>query len=288
MASLTQVLEEARQNHVAVGHFNFSELAVLKAVTEAAIELKVPVMVGVSEGERGFVGVREAAALVKTIRDETGHEIFLNADHTHSLAKAEEAAKAGFDEIIFDASALPIEKNIAETRKAVDTIKSINPDIVVEAEIGYIGTASAILDKLPEGMSALTTADEAREFVDATHIDVLAPAVGNMHGLLQSMVRGEAHKRLNIERIGEISKATGIFMTLHGGSGTADEDFQKAIRAGMTIVHVNTEIRLAWRRGLEQTLKEHPDEVVTYKLLPGAMEAAKKVVDSRLRLFNFM
>jgi ketose-bisphosphate aldolase len=288
MKTLLQVLEEARRRQVAVGHFNFSDLVAFKAIVASARELNVPVMLGVSEGERDFVGVRQAAVLTRSVRDEYGHPIFLNADHTHSLPKAEEAARAGFDEIIFDGSALPFDENVAQTKKAVEAIKSIDPGIVVEGEIGYIGTASAVLERKPEGMSALTTPEEAKQFIDATRIDVLAPAVGNMHGLLQSMVRGETQKRLDLDRIAELSRATGMFMTLHGGSGTNDDDFRKAIRAGMVIVHVNTEIRLAWRRGVEAGLKKDPGEVAPYKILPGAFDAVKEVVTARLRLFNFM
>jgi fructose-bisphosphate aldolase, class II len=133
----------------------------------------------------------------------------------------------------------------------------------------------------------LTTPQEAKQFVDATGIDVLAPAVGNMHGLLQSMVHGETEKRLHIQRIAEIKAAARIFMTLHGGSGTHDEDFQQAIKAGMTIVHVNTELPLAWRRGLENVLQAHPEEIAPYKLLPEVVKAVSEVVRRRLRLFNF-
>src|SRR6185437_14808990 len=86
-------------------HFNISDLTAFKAIVESALEFKLPVMVGVSEGEREFIGVAESAALVKTAREQHGLPIFLNADHTHSLAKAVEAAKAGFEEVIFDASA---------------------------------------------------------------------------------------------------------------------------------------------------------------------------------------
>ncbi len=75
-------------------------------------------------------------------------------------------------------------------------------------------------------------------------------------------------------------------MTLHGGSGTNNGDFKRAIKAGITIVHINTEIRLAWRRGLEAALTKKPDAVAPYKILPGAFEAVKQVVHSRLRLFS--
>ncbi len=132
MRKLIEVLKEAQRKQTAVGHFNFSELVAFKAVVDAAHKLKVPVMVGVSEGERDFVGVRQAVALVASLREETGLEIFLNADHTHSIQRAEEAARAGFDEIIFDGSSLPMEQNVEQTKKAVAAIKSINPAIVVE------------------------------------------------------------------------------------------------------------------------------------------------------------
>jgi ketose-bisphosphate aldolase len=280
-------LQQAERDKVAVGHFNFSDIVAFNAIAATARTLNLPVMVGVSEGERAFVGVHQAAALKRSVHEEYGQPIFINADHTHSIGKAEEATKAGFDEVIFDGSALPFEENIAQTRKAVEAIKSINPAILVEGEIGWIGASSEILEKAPEGVGVLTTPEEAKQFVDATKIDVLAPAVGNMHGLLQSMVHGEAEKRLDIQRIAEIRAATGIFMTLHGGSGTRDGDFQEAIRAGMTIVHVNTELRLAWRRGLEKVLQAHPGEVAPYKLLPEVVGAVGEVVAKRLRLFNF-
>ena len=286
MISLREVLQKAEADKVAVGHFNFSELVSFNAIVAAARDRKLPVMVGVSEGEREFTGVRRAAALVKAVRDEYGYPIFLNADHTHSIANAEIAAKAGFDEIIFDGSALPLEENIKQTRKAIEAIKSINPAILVEGEIGWIGASSAVIDKVPEGVGILTTPEEAKHFVEATKVDVLAPAVGNMHGMLASMVHGNVQKRLNLERIAEIKAAAKIFMTLHGGSGTNDDDFKRAIKAGMTIVHVNTELRLAWRRGVEAGLAAEANEVAPYKILVRAVEAVKKVVGSRLDLFS--
>ena len=286
MKTLREVLQQAERDKVAIGHFNFSDLVAFNAIVAAAQDLKLPVMVGVSEGEREFTGVPQAAALVKSVRDAYDFPIFLNADHTHSLAKAEEAAKAGFDEVIFDGSSLSFEENVAQTKKAVEALKSINPGILVEGEIGWIGASSTVMDKVPEGVGTLTTPEEARQFVAAPKVDVLAPAVGNMHGLLQSMVSGEVQKRLNIERIAEIKAACGIFMTLHGGSGTNDDDFKRAIKAGMTIVHVNTELRLAWRRGIEAGLAAKPNEFSPYKILPVAVEAVEKVVSSRLKLFS--
>ena len=285
MKTLREVLGESRQNEVAVGHFNISDLAGLKAVFESARALHVPVIVGLSEGERDFMGVREAAAVVKVLRQKYDYPIFLNADHTHSLGSAEEAARAGFDSIVFDRSELPFAQNISETKRAVEALKAINPVILIEGEIGEIGTGSEIHEEAPQGLT-LTTTEEAREFVAATGIDILAPAVGNTHGLSRSMIRGEAQKHLDIDRIAEIRKATGLFMTLHGASGTNDDDLRRAIQAGISEIHINTEVRLAWRRGLETAFAKERDQVVPYKLLPAAVDAMKQAVTARLLLFN--
>lgn len=271
---------------MAVGHFNVADLVLLKAAFAAARDLKVPVMVGASEGERTFMGTRQLAALVRSLREEFDFPIFLNADHTHSLPSALEAAKAGFDAIVFDLSALPFDQNVRQTKEAVAALKAINPDILVEGEIGDIGSGSEIHEKAPDLSAGLTAPEEARRFVEATGIDILAPAVGNMHGMLKSMVQGETRKHLDIERIGRIKTAVRVFLTLHGGSGTDDQDLQKAIVAGISIVHINTELRVAWRKGLEDSLAKHPQEIVPYKIFPSVIESVKQVASSRLKLFN--
>jgi fructose-bisphosphate aldolase, class II len=286
MQTLQSVLEQAQKNGVAVGHFNVSDLVLLKAVFAAAQKLNVPVMVGVSEGEREFIGVRQIGALVRSLREEFDFPIFLNADHTHSLSKAIEAAKAGFDAIVFDLSALPFEESVRQTKEAVEALKAINPAIMVEGEIGDIGTGSEIHEKAPDLSRGLTSPEEAKQYVESTGIDILAPAVGNMHGMLKSMVHGETTKHLDIPRIAQIKQTARVLLTLHGGSATNDEDFRKAIAAGINIVHINTELRVAWRRGLEEGLAKKPDEVVPYKILPFAVESVKQVALSRLSLFN--
>jgi len=283
--SLRNALEQAIRKGVALAHFNVADLAILKGVFAAAQDLKVPVIIGVSEDERKFVGVRQISALVRSLREEFDFPIFLNADHTHSLASAVDVATAGFDAIVFDLSALPMEENIRQTKAAVEVLKGINPAILIEGEIGDIGTGSGIHDASPE-LKRMTTPEEAKHFADATGVDILAPAVGNMHGMVQSMVEGTTKKHLDITRIAQIKRAAGAWITLHGASGTDDNDLRKAIAAGINIIHINTELRVAWRRGLDKSLAEHPQEVVPYKILPAAVEAVKRAATDRLKLFN--
>jgi fructose-bisphosphate aldolase class II len=286
MRLLHDVLIDAELNRRAIGHFNVGDFALFKAVVASAQELRVPVLVGASEGEREFMGVRQLAALVRSVREESDLPLFLNADHTHTLEKAIEAARSGFDSVVFDASALPFDQNVRRTKEAVDALKGINPDILVEGEIGDIGTGSEIHDDVPDLAHGLTTPAEARQFVESTGVDILAPAVGNMHGMVKSMVQGKTQKHLDIGRIVQIKSAAQVPLTLHGASGTADEDLRRAIAAGITIVHINTEVRVAFRRGLEEGLRTEPDQVVPYKLLSVAAESAKRAIRARLELFT--
>ena len=119
MHALQDVLQRTQENGIAIGHFNISDFVQLKAVFSAAQSLEVPVLVGASEGEREFFGVRQIAALVRSLREQFDYPIFLNADHTHSLEGAVEAARAGYDAVVFDRSALPFEEKVRQTKQAV-------------------------------------------------------------------------------------------------------------------------------------------------------------------------
>ncbi|MFA5099029.1 MAG: ketose-bisphosphate aldolase [Candidatus Paceibacterota bacterium] len=294
MKKLISFIKEAEEKKVAIGHFNVSDSAGLKAVFSAALEIsksqntKIPVIIGASEGERGFIGAKQISALVKSLREEYNYPIFLNADHTYSLEKLEEAVKAGFDSAVFDGSKLPIEENIKITKQAVKLAKSSAGwfgNFLVEGEMGYIGSGSTILKEIPTGAAIkpedFTKPEDAARFVKETKVDLFAPAVGNIHGIVAS-----GNPRLDIERIKEIRKAAGVPLVLHGGSGIKDEDFTAAINAGISVIHINTELRIAWRRGITTALNQNLEEVVPYKLLPGAVEEIKKVALKRLQLFN--
>ncbi|PIU98498.1 tagatose-bisphosphate aldolase [Candidatus Wolfebacteria bacterium CG03_land_8_20_14_0_80_40_12] len=288
MKSLKEFILEAEKKKVAIGHFNVSDLVGLKAVFEAARELQLPVIIGVSEGEREFIGVKQAALLVKSLREEYNFPIFINADHTKSLEKIKQAVEAGFDAIMFDASGLPLKENIKKTKEVVEYVKnaSAGPQtkILVEAELGAIKGSSIILstsdvDNIKEG--DLAKPEEAAQFIKETGIDFLAAAVGNIHGVIAA-----GNPKLDIERIKKIKSVSSAPLVLHGGSGIKKEEFLKAIDAGISIIHINTELRLAWRKGMEKIFQEKPEEIIPYKILPFAVEEIKKVVYNRLKLFN--
>lgn len=282
-----EIIETAQKNKSAVGHFNFSNVAGYRAVVEAAQEMDVPVILGVSEGERDYMGLAQAVATVKSLREELDYPIYLNADHTYSYERVVEAIDAGVDSVIFDGAKLPVEENTEITKKCVEYARNSGRDVIVEAEMGYIGSSSKVLDELPEGAAItadeMTTAEEASNFISATGIDMFAPSVGNVHGMLRS---APSNPEISIERVAEIAEATGLPLVLHGGSGITDQNIRDAVKAGITVVHISTELRLAWARATEIHQDEYPDDIAPYKVGKSTIHAMKEVVKDHLKLFK--
>jgi len=285
MISCREILRKTEEKKIAIGHFNISTIDALWGIFDAAKERNLPILIGASEGERDFIGVPEVVALVKSIREEHDYPIYLNADHTYSFERVKEAIDAGFDSVIFDGAKLPFEENIKITKQCVEYARSSGRDVLVEAELGYIGSSSKMLDAIPEGASLgdmITKVDEAVRFVKETGVDLFAPAVGNIHGMLKGM----PDPALNIERIKEISEVVKIPLVLHGASGNSDEDIRAAIKAGICIVHINTEIRVAWKEGVQEHLQTKPDDIAPYAILKDARDHVKEVVSRKLDLFS--
>jgi len=281
---LKDIIKEADKRKIAIGHFNVSNIEVLKAVFGAARNLNVPVIVGVSEGERDFLGLYQAVALVKSLREQYNHPIFINADHTYSLERVKEAVNAGVDAVIFDGANLAVQENIGLAKQSVDYARSVNPDILVEGELGYIGTSSKMLDEVPEGVSLddLTSPEEAKNFVESTGVDLFSPSVGNIHGMLKYAKNPE----LNIARIKEIRESAGVPLVLHGGSGISDENFKEAIAAGISVIHISTELRRVYKKTIEDSFAAMPNELAPYRLMKPVVDVVQEVVENRLKLFN--
>lgn len=285
MKTLREYIKEAEEKKVAIGHFNISNLEALHGIYNAAKKLNVPVIIGLSEGEEDFVGRNEAVGMIRELREKENFPIFLNADHHYSFERVKASIDSGFDAVIFDGANLNLDENIKVTKQCVNYAREITKntgrDILVEAEIGYIGSGSNIKDSIPEGAGIKTKPEEAQKFVKLTGIDMLAPSVGNIHGMIKS---GNPH--IDEELVKEIRKSAGIPLVLHGGSGLRDVDFTNAISAGISIIHISTEIRIAYDEALKKSLANNPDEVAPYKILQPAVVAVEKTVENRLKLFN--
>jgi fructose-bisphosphate aldolase class II len=281
MKTLREYIKEAEEKKVAIGHFNISNLEALHGIYNAAKKLNLPVIIGVSEGEEKFVGREEAVALVKTLRERDNYPIFLNADHHASFESVKAAIDAGFDMAIIDAAKLPFEENVKVTKECVEYAKGTGREVLIEAELGYIGSGSDIKESIPEGAGVLTKPEDAKKFVEETGIDLFAPSIGSIHGLIKS---GKPH--IDAALASEIRKVAGVPLVLHGGSGLRDEDFTNAIAAGVSIVHINSELRLAYEQAVKNFTMANPNEIVPAKILQPAVDAIEAIVESRLKLFN--
>lgn len=286
MNTLREILSDAEKNGVAVGHFNAPTISIIDAVVNAALKLDVAVIVGFSEKERDFFGLRQAVAYVKSIRDETDHPIFINADHTLSFKRVKEAIDAGFDSVIWDGAGSSYEENCDIAKKSVEYAHASGKDVLIEAELGFIGSGSKVLDAFPEGAvitrEHMTDPSEAKEFVEATGVDLLAPAVGNLHGML----KGGSNPHIDIKRVDEIKEAVDVPLVLHGGSGISEEDFKKGIVAGISQIHVSTELRIAYRKSIEESIESDPEQIAPYKIMKPVIESVQEVVEKKLKLFN--
>ncbi len=287
MNTLREVIQQAQKDKVAIGHFNVSTLEMCTAVITAAKETQHPVIIGVSEGERDHIGIQNIVQIVKRAREE-GVPVYLNADHTYSFERVAEAIDAGFDAVIYDGAKLSYAENVRITKRCTEYASvykaKTGKDVLVEAELGYIGQSSQILDRVPDGVDlekGLTTPSMAKEFIAATGIDLFAPAVGNIHGMILRV----PDPPLRIDMVAGIAQTVKTPLVLHGGSGNTDEDFINAIKAGVCIVHISTELRLAYRQGLEAGLIKAPHEMAPYKYMKEAIASMQEHVVKRIHLF---
>jgi fructose-bisphosphate aldolase class II len=192
--TLRDTIAQYRSEGRAIAHFNFSDSNQLRAIADAAKETGLPVVVGLSEGERDYFGFSLANALVERYRS-MGVTMFLNADHTYSTELVQRAITVGTDSVVVDGARLSFEENLRMVSTCVKYARASGRDIIVEGELGYIGTSSKPLDSLPAGVTIenLTTVEDAVKFVRESGIDCFAPAVGNVHGMLKSAKEPKLH-----------------------------------------------------------------------------------------------
>jgi len=278
MPSLQEYFADAKANRWAIGHFNFSSPDVLNAIIEAAKAEGAPcVMVGTSEGEATFIGLAQAVALVRAAREQHGYDVFLNADHFKSVRRCIDAIEAGYETVLFEGITLPYEQNVEHTREVVRAASGR----MVEAELGYLKGSSEVQKAVTITPEDYTKPEQAADFVARTGVERLAVVFGNIHGIVT-----EQEERLDIPHLERIVAAVpDTYLVLHGASGLPDEQVAAAIKAGMTNVHFNTELRIAYSTSLREELADHPDQTTPYKYLAPAAEAVREVVAAKVRLF---
>jgi len=283
MKTLNEILSDARNGNYAIGHFNFATVDVLRAIVEGSKEAGASaVMVGTSQGEADFLGMREAVALVHIIRTEHNFPVYLNADHFKSFEKCHEAIERGYDSVAIDASKLPYNENIELTKRVVKYAHRPGRNITVEGELGYLRGSSQIQKSIEITLEDYTKPKEVSDFVEKTEVDRLAVVFGNIHGVVTKQ-----RERLDIAHLERIvEKSSNAHLVLHGASGLLDKEILSAIKAGIVNVHFNTELRVAYAKAIEESFhKSEKQETTPYKYLSPAAEEVKKLVIHKTKLF---
>lgn len=288
MTQLQEILQQAMYGHWSTGHFNFSELDQARAIVEVCVELRAPAILGTSEGERGHLGLTQAVAIRDAFRRDFNIPIFLNADHTKSVNAAKAAIDAGYDSIHIDLSALPFEDNVAGTKEVVEYMHLPHPassiqQSSVEGELGYLRGESKIQkEKIEVRPEDYTQPEQAKLFAEQTGVNRLAIVVGNIHGISLD------EPNLDIERVRAIRAGISedVALVLHAGSGIPDTQIKAAIEAGISNIHINTDLRVSYAASLRKSFQENPGEIVMYKLDTQAVDALKAVLKEKLLLFN--
>lgn len=277
---------QARAEHWAFGAFNLDDEPTLKAVAAAAKAKNAPVLVEVSHGEVTDIGLENVRDLVDNIKYEYGVEMYINLDHSPSIEAAKKGIDAGYEFIHIDVSQAnhdaTDEDIIAATREVVEYAKFTGA--LVESEPHYFGGSSNVHNEkidYEEIRKTFSTPEGSRAFVEATGIDTFAAAVGNLHG------KYPLPKKLDLELLQRVRDAIDCNISLHGGSDTPGHYFEGAVKIGVTKVNINSDMRYAYRRALEKTLEQNPDEFSVAKLISkDVVPAVQKVVESKLETFN--
>ncbi|HET7579953.1 MAG TPA: class II fructose-1,6-bisphosphate aldolase [Bacillales bacterium] len=279
LVSMKEMLQTAKQDGYAVGQFNINNMEFTQAILQAANEEKSPVILGLSEGAARYMdGFRTVAAMTEALIQEYGIQVpvAIHLDHGSSFEKCVQAMEAGIKSVMIDGSHLPLHENIQLTRKVVEAAHAIG--VSVEGELGRVGAQDSGVITDPEEAYAIPS--ECGRFVEETHVDCFAPALGSVHG----PYKGEPN--LDFERMKEVSGLTQVPLVLHGGTGIPIPSIQKAISLGTAKINVNTENQIAATKKVREVLAEKPDLYDPRKFLGPAREAIKETVKEKMRAFG--
>lgn len=284
-AKARSAMKRARAEHFALGAFNLDNQETLIAVVQAAANKKAPVLVEVSQGEVEALGLDNVRDMVDNYIEEYGIEMYINLDHSPSVAAAIAGIEAGFEFIHIDISQArkdaTLDEIITETRQIVDYAKLTGA--LVESEPHYFGGSSNLhTEKIDyqEIKKTFSTPESAKAFVDATDIDTFAAAVGNLHG------KYPVPKKLDLALLRQIRGAIDCNISLHGGSGTPGHYFVDAVKIGVSKVNINSDMRIAYRDTLEKVLNDNPTEYAVVKLMDQVITAVREVVENKIDMFN--
>ena len=271
------MLDKARNDGRVIYHFNINNLEWTKIILEKCNELNTPVIIGVSEGAIRYMGGYNVVSnLVKSLIDDLNIKIdvCLHLDHGSSFDSCKKAIDSGFTSVMIDASKLPLEDNIKETKMVVDYAHL--KGVTVEAELGHVGG----MEDDVKASILLADYDECIRFVNETGIDSFAPAIGTVHGIY----KGELN--IDYDLINKLRNGLNIPLVMHGGSGLSHDILRKAIKAGITKINVNSDMQYTWCEAVKEFIKNNPDVYDPRKIIYSGRDAMCQFIEDKINILN--
>lgn len=236
LVNVRDICAMAEQNNMAVAAFDTPSLEATRAAIEVAEQTGYPVILSHAEGHDPFVPLDYMGPTIVNLAERSSALLCVHLDHCEHLSYMRRALEMGFSGAMYDGSFLPYEQNVENSHRAAEMCAAFGAGL--ECELGSMGSREA--GSRDEGGTAeesgaiYTNPDQAEEFVEKTGLDILACSFGTVHGLY----KGEPH--LNFDVLKKIRKKTGVPLVMHGGSGVSDDDYRKAIDAGIRKINYYT------------------------------------------------
>lgn len=283
IVSLKQIVSKAKAGGYALGAFNTSNLEITLAIVQAAVLKKSPVIIQTSESAIEYANLLTLSQLITNVANTVGRRvpIALHLDHGHSLSIIKACLQAGYSSVHMDASQKDFAANVRFSRQAVQLAHSHGA--WVQAELGSILGREGLV-KLDTGeinmRDLMTDPVQAQEFVAKTGIDTLAVSVGTIHGAFRG------REKVDQPRLKKIKALTNKPLVLHGGSGLAASVYRLAIKNGVSIVNIDTNLRLAFKKALGKSLAVEAELIDPRKILAPAVLAMQKEVERMIDIFG--
>lgn len=283
LVTMKEMLEDARVNHYALPAFDVSNYDMMKTVLETCEEERSPALLMALGVDLQGRDMNLLASMIQSAAKYFSVPVCLHLDHATDFEFIKKAIDAGFSSVMYDGSVLDFESNARNTAQVAKYAHAHG--VTVEAELGHVGNGS--VGSISETGTdtdpgeSLTVPAEVTRFVEITDVDALAVAIGTAHGVYQKT------PELRIDRLDEITAVCDRPLVLHGGSGTPDDQMQRAIRHGITKINIYSDVVTAMNKGLKEKLNsvENP---ATWPFISfsDARRMMKDVIRDKLRTFG--
>ncbi len=280
---IKQIISKAKQGKYAVGSFNTSNLEITLAIVRAAVKMKSPVIIQTSSSAIKYSNLETLFAIMTTVANTIGKKvpIAIHLDHGKEMQVVKDCINIGYNSVHMDASEKDYATNVKLSRQAAQLAHK--KKIWVQAELGSILGKEGMV-KLETGeinmKDLLTDPYQAKEFVAKTKVDTLAVAVGTIHGSFKGI------ERVDQVLLKKIVNLVSIPIVLHGGSGLSAATFKKAIKNGVSVINIDTNLRLAFKKALKGSIKDSEDLIDPRKILNPSTEAMQREVEKMIKIFG--